>query len=177
MYLNVAWLICLTFVPLKVPEMVMCAYIGLVHLPHTELTHSEISCQLSQRRIYLTFKIFNNYALSRLTWSLTLCWLSWHGVSLGIDSVDRGWHSTSTESVINVGEFKNKLKVFKSLFSLSYISSVHAKTKQKFTGSVLYMSGNILADYETHRTLINVFWLVCLTCGPSVVCPAWSAGW
>ncbi len=35
-------------------------------------------------------------------WSLTPRWLSWRGVSLGVDSVDEEWDSASTESLPNV---------------------------------------------------------------------------
>ncbi len=68
----------------------------------TESMRSETPRQLSQRRRHQHLRRFHHSALTELTWSLTPRWLSRHGVSLGVDSVDGEWDSASTESPPNV---------------------------------------------------------------------------
>jgi hypothetical protein len=125
-HLNISSLIFLNPIPLKAPELVMYACFGLIHLPYTESTRSQTLHQLSQRQLiqrrrHQPLQRFYHFALTQLMWSLNLRWLSWRGVSLGIDSVDEEWLSQLTESppdVKNLNKSANsrtKSKKFRSL--------------------------------------------------------------
>ncbi len=107
--------------------------------PSTEPTRSETPRQLSQHRRHQHLRRFPLSAMNQLTWSLTPHWLSRHGVSLGIDSVDREWDSASTESPPNV--FKNRISRRKHkqnwkhskdlLFGLYTVWLINAKKQKK----------------------------------------------
>ncbi len=72
----------------------------------TESMQSETPRQLSQCRRHQHLRRFYHSVLTQLTWSLTLHWLSWCGISLGVDSVDEERDSASTESPPNVKKFE-----------------------------------------------------------------------
>jgi hypothetical protein len=63
----------------------------------TESSQSETPRQLSQRRMMISSWMLVTSALTQLTWSLILRWLSWCGVSLRVNSVARESHSTLTQ--------------------------------------------------------------------------------
>ncbi len=152
---NIFWLILAPFenviinvsknpIPLKAPELVMCACFGLIHLLHTESdsastesTRSETPRKLSQRRRHQHLKRFYHSALTQLTWSLTPHWLKWRGVSLGVDSVDGEKDSVSTESLptvknlIKSANLRTKLKKIQKLYYLAYLCLVSAKNENK----------------------------------------------
>ncbi len=85
----------------------------------TVSTWSETPRQLSQHRRHLHLERFHLSALIELTWSLTPCWLSQCGVSLGVNSVDREWDSTSTESPPNLNKSANSRTKSKTLKNLT----------------------------------------------------------
>jgi hypothetical protein len=101
----------------------------------TESTWSQTPRQLSQRRRHQHLQRFYHTALTQLTWSLTLRWLSWHRVSHRVDSVDEKWDSASTESPLNVKNLnksansRTKSKTFKSLIIWCSISAKNENKK------------------------------------------------
>ncbi len=118
--------------------------------PPTESTRSETPCQLSQCGVRLhvnwvnavdsnIYKDFIIHTLTRLTWSLTLCWLSWRSVSLSVESVDEEWDSASTESPLNVKNLnklansRTKSKTFRNLLYGLYVFDQCKKREQKIS--------------------------------------------
>ncbi len=105
----------------------------------TESTRSETSCQLSQRRRLQHLRRFYHSTLTQLTWSLTLCWLSWRRVSLSVESVDEEWDSASTESPLNVKNLnklansRTKSKTFRNLLYGLYVFDKCKKREQKIS--------------------------------------------
>jgi hypothetical protein len=116
--------------------------------PSTESMQSETPCQMSQHGMSLHINwanaegtnIYEDFIIQRLAqlmWSLTPRWLSWHGVSLGVDSVHKEWDSASTESPPNVkkfeqvGEFKNKIKNTQKPYYLAYTCLISAKNQNQ----------------------------------------------
>jgi hypothetical protein len=104
----------------------------------TKSTHSETPCQLSQRRRQQYLQRFHYSTLTQLTWSLTPCWLRQCGVSLGIDSVDGEWDSTSTESPPNIKKLNKsansviKSKTLKNLIIRpNFLCLISAKNQNK----------------------------------------------
>ncbi len=74
--------------------------------PSTEATRHETQSRLSQRGMRWYLRRFYRSALTQLTWSLALPWLSQRGVSLYVDPVNGEWDSTSTESPPNDKKFE-----------------------------------------------------------------------
>ncbi len=81
-----------------------------------ESMRSETLHQLSQCGMRQYWRKLHHSPLTQLMSSLTLRWRSWLEVSLGVESVDGKWESTSTEPPPNekkfeyVSEFKNTIK-------------------------------------------------------------------
>ncbi len=84
-------------------------------------------CQLSQRRRHQHVQIFHHPALTQLTWSLTLCWLTRRGVSLRIDSLDVESHLALTQLLGN--ETLHQLSHRWKLKNLN--KSANSRTKSK----------------------------------------------
>ncbi len=155
---------------------------GWIHLPHTESTRSQTLHQLSQRRRHQHLRRFYHSALTQLTWSLTLRWLSWRGISLGVDSVDEKWDSASTEScpmLKNLNKSANsskKSKKFRSLiiwpiciwwrqvrFHVKWVNaewdSTSTESTQKTPTFTKILSFHVdSVDMESHSSLTQLMW-------------------
>jgi hypothetical protein len=79
----------------------MYACFGLSHLPHTESTRSHTLRQLSQRGVRLHVNWVNAEDTNIYKDFIIPRWLSWHGVSLYIDSVYVESHLALTQLTRN----------------------------------------------------------------------------
>ncbi len=149
--------------PLKAPELVMSACFGLMHLPHTELTWSETSPQLSQCRMRLHVNWVNAEWDSTSTESvqkaptftkLIICWLSWRGVSLHVDSVDVESHLALTHLIWN--ETPPQLITVKCLKNLNKL--VNWRTKSKTLESLIIWPVYVWSVQKTRtKNLMHVY--------------------
>jgi hypothetical protein len=83
------------------PELAMYACFALIHFPHTELMRSETPCQLSQRELRLHVNWVNAESTNIYKDFIILRWLSWRGVTLHIDSVNKESHLVLTQLMGN----------------------------------------------------------------------------
>ncbi len=95
---NISWLFFLNPIPLKEPELTMYACFGLIHLPHTESTWSETSCQLSQCGVRLLISWVNAEWDSKSTETAQKAPTFTKISSFCVDPVDVESHSVLTQS-------------------------------------------------------------------------------
>jgi hypothetical protein len=97
LHLNISLLIFLNPIPLKVPELVMYACFGLIHLVHTESTQSQTLHQLSQHGMRLDDNWVNPEWDSMSTESMQNTPTFTKILSFRVDSVDMESHKTLTQ--------------------------------------------------------------------------------
>jgi hypothetical protein len=130
----------------------------------TETARSETSRQLSQRRKHQHLWSFYHSALTQLMWSLTLRWISWCGVSLGVDSVDKEWDSASTESPLNVKKIwiirqiqeQNRKNSEALLFGLYVFDMCKKRGKKKSLASVPLRCRSLICWHWINLTKFNL---------------------
>ncbi len=141
--MNISLLIFLNPIPLKVPELVMYACFGLIHLPHTESMQSQTLRQLSQRGV--TPRQLSQRGVRLRNW-VNAEWDSMSTkstqktptftkiLSFRVDSVDMESHLALTQLTRN--ETQRQLSHCRMLKNLN--KSANSRTKSKNSEALLF---------------------------------------